>query len=1618
MAAGVDGGSGLLSRLGDLLDDLIEQPEPVPVDERLAQAATELALRSPDEETAGKLLRLAERRTRAPGERGEHLLQVASRFAELGRPHIAGDVLARASTAFGEAGSRSRMAYALSRQGAGEEDAGRLDRALEAYERSAALYHELGEPSSEALQLGRKAAVHLRSGDPAGAVEEHLRAIALCEDAGLAAEEASHQERAADAHLAAGDPAAAVARTARARELYVDLGETERAAMALVPAARAAVDQGDLTAAGERITACAIELEAAGAWEEACRTLDAHAVMLAGRGHRAQAAACETRLVEIVRRRGRRREPADEWYRIARRRRERGDVAGARFAFDLAEREYEAAGHDDGAGSARYNLGALAYAEGEPERALESFGAAAEAFARLRAPAKESAALTMRATCLTVLDRAEDASADLDRALELAAVADDSEALLTASLGRAALDVRLGELREAGERLRSSLGPAAGDPVKEAVVRDRLAALAARTGDVPAQVTALEQAMAGYREGGQDRLAALASTRLGFALERQGEFRRARAALETGLAGLETAGDVMGVPFEVIAPMAGELDVEVLSRLAAIQLTLGDVTRGRGTLNQALTTVRAGGGRDGGAERLELWLRIEEAEAAGDPLTARTLAEEALTASERAPTGPAQDPTASRTALTRPVQTVTTDRAAHAPAGSEPSASPAEPDVAGTGPGPALGEPGSAGTGPGFAPVELGSAGTGPGPALGEPDAAGVGQGPVPQEPVHGGVEGAEERSYLLAKLSALCRALGDPIAAYDRAARGDRLRDGRRIEHLRNLGAAARDLGRTDEAVRHLAQAVSLARATGTALPVQLVQALDLLGRTLTAQARWQDAADAFDEGLALADAPIWRALRAPLLAGRAALHLGLDELDEAASRYRQSLTISEELGVRTGLADAYADLALVRTLRGERDEAKPLAERSLSLERAHGRGHGVVLALIALAHLEDPAGASTRLDNPGEKLTRLRDPARTLARLESSARASLLLEEALALAEELGYRPGTALAMSRLGAHDVMTSSYARARRRLSAAIDLLAELGHDLELGVACHHRSLAAEALGDLPAALADAERAVELGHPPARDRAFDLAVRLRRGLTAWTILERAKVTTPTAHLDPPPRPLESSGDGPEQRGPAFPGGGPGPASARSGGASRPAPVQQERWPEPGPAPGGVPGEMLEAERRGLDAVRTLMTAARNTRDPEQAAALIRRAREARAEVESLWRRMEPLAPCHVALRRGAPPDQAQLDALVAPEPAVRSPAATGPTSRDAMGAVGLLGFSVGDGAVTVLAHRTGWAEPRVFPTAAGRDVLSDFLATARERPGLLDVEARRRRADLWRRLADLLLREALQTFGDDLDLVRLLPHAELHGIPLHALAPDGRTLIERFPVAYAPSAAVLTRLARRTRAVGASSLVLGFPRGDGARAPMEAEAEEVAALLGTRPRTGPSATAALLPGQWDVLHLACHGVFGQGGDPFGSGVRLADGLLTARRLMTMNVDARLVVLTTHEQTREGPRAQAGEGARARVREGADAPVRVTVPGAEDVAALGHAFLHAGARSALLALWPVAPEITLALLRDFYARRRDGEGEARALRSAVLGLRELYGSAEPGLWAPYVLVGLPG
>ena len=152
------------------------------------------------------------------------------------------------------------------------------------------------------------------------------------------------------------------------------------------------MELGRLPTAAELITTCAAELEALGAWDDACQALDSHARLLYRLGHAEHAAACETSIVDIVRRHGQRRDPADEWLHIARRRHARGDLPAARRAFELAERAYNTIGDADGLAGVRYDLGVLGYGDNALEQAAQDFATAAEAYARLRAGAEGPAA--------------------------------------------------------------------------------------------------------------------------------------------------------------------------------------------------------------------------------------------------------------------------------------------------------------------------------------------------------------------------------------------------------------------------------------------------------------------------------------------------------------------------------------------------------------------------------------------------------------------------------------------------------------------------------------------------------------------------------------------------------------------------------------------------------------------------------------------------------------------------------------------------------------------------------------------------------------------------------------------------------------------------------------------------------------------------------------------------------------------------------------------------------------------------------------------------------------------------------------------------------------------------
>lgn len=123
----------------------------------------------------------------------------------------------------------------------------------------------------------------------------------------------------------------------------------------------------------------------------------------------------------------------------------------------------------------------------------------------------------------------------------------------------------------------------------------------------------------------------------------------------------------------------------------------------------------------------------------------------------------------------------------------------------------------------------------------------------------------------------------------------------------------------------------------------------------------------------------------------------------------------------------------------------------------------------------------------------------------------------------------------------------------------------------------------------------------------------------------------------------------------------------------------------------------------------------------------------------------------------------------------------------------------------------------------------------------------------------------------ETWSEEGDLIYLLPHGSLHGLPLHLLQVSGRMLIERNMIAYAPSLSTL-RLCQRRKEVSKSParkvVVFGDSRGDLPSA--SAEAVEIARLLGVNPMLGNRVTQEEVERAAvgaSIVHFAGHGVLG-------------------------------------------------------------------------------------------------------------------------------------------------------
>ncbi|XP_066025649.1 tetratricopeptide repeat protein 28-like [Pocillopora verrucosa] len=175
---------------------------------------------------------------------------------------------------------------------------------------------------------------------------------------------------------------------------------------------------------------------------------------------------------------------------------------------------------------------------------------------------------------------------------------------------------------------------------------------------------------------------------------------------------------------------------------------------------------------------------------------------------------------------------------------------------------------------------------------------------------------------------------------------------------------------------------------------------------------------------------------------------------------------------------------------------------------------------------------------------------------------------------------------------------------------------------------------------------------------------------------------------------------------------------------------------------------------------------------------------------------------------------------------------------------------------------------------------------------------------------------------------------------------------------------------------------------------------EKEVKMIGKLLGIHPLTGKEATKAEVLkriGSVAVVHIAAHGKFDTGEIALAPNPERKyrrpeeqDFRLTISDVQAAKLRAKLVVLSC---------CHSAQG-------------KVS---SEGVVGIARAFLGAGARSVLVALWSIDDEATMKFMESFYENLKKRNSASVSLNRAMKCLRESEKFYAPRFWAPFVLIG---
>jgi CHAT domain-containing protein len=251
---------------------------------------------------------------------------------------------------------------------------------------------------------------------------------------------------------------------------------------------------------------------------------------------------------------------------------------------------------------------------------------------------------------------------------------------------------------------------------------------------------------------------------------------------------------------------------------------------------------------------------------------------------------------------------------------------------------------------------------------------------------------------------------------------------------------------------------------------------------------------------------------------------------------------------------------------------------------------------------------------------------------------------------------------------------------------------------------------------------------------------------------------------------------------------------------------------------------------------------------------------------------------------------------------------------------------------------------------------------------------------------WLGLSQYLI-EPISEYLSHAHLIYFVPHGLLHYIPIHALELDGDPLIKNHAVAYSPSASLLQFYKNEGSGFLKTCASFGIV--------FKKESEEVAKLFDTEQSCSSffldAAKNTVVENiDRDILHFSCHGYFNNT-DPLSSGIKLQDGILTAREIFDLRLNSELVTLSACETG-----------------------LNESKPG-DELIGLTRSIIYAGAASVIVSLWSVYDPSTRELMIEFYKELKDGKSKATALQQAQIKIMQKEEYSHRYFWAPFVLVG---